>query len=291
MLNDPNWYPLTVGLSQWNAQAATAGGQAVYNLVITGSLLTIIPIMAAFLLPAALLAVGPGRRQRQAVTGSRPIQPHPFRLRSTVLFDLESAPGNRNSKKGAMMPRAPRSRIAAAAGAAAGLALRRRARGVLQLQLQSSGSGRRERTPAARPPRPAPVAIAAALQQPTTLTWWAWAPQDKAHRRRVREEVPEGQGQPGQRRHRHHRVHQAAERDQGRLGRPGRRAGRVLRAAAVRARRVAGRPDATASAASRASSAPPCGTRSTSTASWSGCRRTPGRWRCSTTRRSSTSTA
>ena len=49
MLSDPNWYPLTVGLHQWNAQAATAGGQAVYNLVITGSLLTVIPIMAAFL--------------------------------------------------------------------------------------------------------------------------------------------------------------------------------------------------------------------------------------------------
>ena len=49
MLSDPNWYPLTVGLNNWNMQAATAGGQVVYNLVITGSLLTVIPIMAAFL--------------------------------------------------------------------------------------------------------------------------------------------------------------------------------------------------------------------------------------------------
>jgi multiple sugar transport system permease protein len=49
MLSTPNWYPLTVGLNDWNQQAATAGGQAVYNLVITGSLLTVIPIMAAFL--------------------------------------------------------------------------------------------------------------------------------------------------------------------------------------------------------------------------------------------------
>jgi multiple sugar transport system permease protein len=49
MLSNPRWYPLTVGLNSWNAQAATAGGQAIYNLVITGSLLTIIPIMAAFL--------------------------------------------------------------------------------------------------------------------------------------------------------------------------------------------------------------------------------------------------
>ena len=49
MLSTPNWYPLTVGLNTWNMQAATAGGQTVYNLVITGSLLTVIPIMAAFL--------------------------------------------------------------------------------------------------------------------------------------------------------------------------------------------------------------------------------------------------
>jgi multiple sugar transport system permease protein len=49
MLNNPSWYPLTVGLNDWNQQSFSAGGQAVYNLVITGSLLTVIPIMAAFL--------------------------------------------------------------------------------------------------------------------------------------------------------------------------------------------------------------------------------------------------
>ncbi|MEV4348446.1 carbohydrate ABC transporter permease [Actinoplanes sp. NPDC049596] len=50
MLKDPDWYPLTVGLNAWNAQSTTAGGEAVYNLVITGSLLTIVPLLAAFLL-------------------------------------------------------------------------------------------------------------------------------------------------------------------------------------------------------------------------------------------------
>jgi multiple sugar transport system permease protein len=50
MLKDPDWYPLTVGLNAWNAQAATAGAQSVFNLVITGSLLTILPLLAAFLL-------------------------------------------------------------------------------------------------------------------------------------------------------------------------------------------------------------------------------------------------
>jgi multiple sugar transport system permease protein len=50
MLKDPQWYPLTLGLNAWNKQAATAGGHAVFNLVITGSLLTILPLLAAFLM-------------------------------------------------------------------------------------------------------------------------------------------------------------------------------------------------------------------------------------------------
>jgi multiple sugar transport system permease protein len=49
MLSDPKWYPLTVGLNEWNAQSRTVGGQAIYNLVVTGSLLTVIPIIIAFL--------------------------------------------------------------------------------------------------------------------------------------------------------------------------------------------------------------------------------------------------
>lgn len=50
MIKDPDWYPLTLGLNAWNAQAATVGGQPVFNLVITGSLITIVPLIAAFLL-------------------------------------------------------------------------------------------------------------------------------------------------------------------------------------------------------------------------------------------------
>jgi multiple sugar transport system permease protein len=50
MLKDPDWYPLTLGLNSWNAQAETAGGQPVFHLVVTGSLLTIVPLIAAFLL-------------------------------------------------------------------------------------------------------------------------------------------------------------------------------------------------------------------------------------------------
>lgn len=49
MLRNPDWYPLTLGLNQWNSQAATAGGEAIFNLVLTGSLLTIVPLIIAFL--------------------------------------------------------------------------------------------------------------------------------------------------------------------------------------------------------------------------------------------------
>jgi multiple sugar transport system permease protein len=49
MLNDPKWYPLTVGLNQWNAQSQTAGSTPIFNLVLTGSLLMIVPIMIVFL--------------------------------------------------------------------------------------------------------------------------------------------------------------------------------------------------------------------------------------------------
>jgi multiple sugar transport system permease protein len=50
MLKDPDLYPLTLGLYQWSEQATTVGGDVVYDLVITGSLLTIIPLIVAFLL-------------------------------------------------------------------------------------------------------------------------------------------------------------------------------------------------------------------------------------------------
>jgi multiple sugar transport system permease protein len=50
MLRDPQWYPLTLGLNAWNAQASTLGGEAIFNLVVTGSLLTILPLVVAFLL-------------------------------------------------------------------------------------------------------------------------------------------------------------------------------------------------------------------------------------------------
>ncbi|MFC7528354.1 carbohydrate ABC transporter permease [Actinoplanes sp. GCM10030250] len=49
MLKDPDLFPLTLGLYAWSEQATTVGGDVIYNLVITGSLLTIVPLIAAFL--------------------------------------------------------------------------------------------------------------------------------------------------------------------------------------------------------------------------------------------------
>jgi multiple sugar transport system permease protein len=53
VLNDPRWLPLTVGLAQWNnvATGKSAGGSTVdyYPMVVTGSLLAIVPLVVAFL--------------------------------------------------------------------------------------------------------------------------------------------------------------------------------------------------------------------------------------------------
>ncbi|KUM73982.1 sugar ABC transporter permease [Streptomyces griseorubiginosus] len=53
MLNDPNLYPITVGLSSWAAQAQNGGSGAssdMLALVVTGSLISIIPLVVAFLM-------------------------------------------------------------------------------------------------------------------------------------------------------------------------------------------------------------------------------------------------
>jgi multiple sugar transport system permease protein len=52
VLSNPRWYPLTVGLSQWNVTAtgASSGGStSFYPLLITGSMLAIIPLVVCFL--------------------------------------------------------------------------------------------------------------------------------------------------------------------------------------------------------------------------------------------------
>jgi len=50
MLQDPKWFPLTIGINQWNSLGNTAGnGALLQNLVVTASLLTVVPLVIAFL--------------------------------------------------------------------------------------------------------------------------------------------------------------------------------------------------------------------------------------------------
>jgi multiple sugar transport system permease protein len=52
MLNDPGLYPITVGLSAWSSQAVGGSGSnaELLALVVTGSLISIVPLVAAFLM-------------------------------------------------------------------------------------------------------------------------------------------------------------------------------------------------------------------------------------------------
>jgi multiple sugar transport system permease protein len=49
LFSSEKWYPLTVGLAQWQNQATASGGAtASFNLVITGSLISVVPLIIAF---------------------------------------------------------------------------------------------------------------------------------------------------------------------------------------------------------------------------------------------------
>ena len=53
MLNDPDLYPITVGLSSWAAQAQNGGAGAssdMLALVVTGSMISVVPLVVAFVL-------------------------------------------------------------------------------------------------------------------------------------------------------------------------------------------------------------------------------------------------
>jgi multiple sugar transport system permease protein len=52
MLNNPRLYPVTVGLAAWSSQSSGGGGSTgdLLSSVVTGSLLSVIPLIAAFLL-------------------------------------------------------------------------------------------------------------------------------------------------------------------------------------------------------------------------------------------------
>jgi multiple sugar transport system permease protein len=51
VLSTPEYYPLTVGLSTWYQLAgAGGGGQALFSIVLTGALVSIVPVIAVFLM-------------------------------------------------------------------------------------------------------------------------------------------------------------------------------------------------------------------------------------------------
>ncbi len=51
MVSDPNLYPVTVGLQVWNTSYTSGGAQQfVYSLIVTGSLISVLPLIIGFLL-------------------------------------------------------------------------------------------------------------------------------------------------------------------------------------------------------------------------------------------------
>jgi multiple sugar transport system permease protein len=50
VLSTPKWFPITVGLAAWYQQAsAGSGGQALFSIVITGALVSVVPVAIVFL--------------------------------------------------------------------------------------------------------------------------------------------------------------------------------------------------------------------------------------------------
>jgi multiple sugar transport system permease protein len=51
LLNSSDNFPVTVGLSQWYALATSgSGGAVLFSIVMAGSLVSIVPVIAAFLI-------------------------------------------------------------------------------------------------------------------------------------------------------------------------------------------------------------------------------------------------
>ena len=85
MLNRSSLYPLTVGLAQLQSQSAAGGGaQAVFSTVITGSLLSIIPLIVAFLFLQRYWQTGLADRRRQRLRDS--VHPQPCKARAAMPY-------------------------------------------------------------------------------------------------------------------------------------------------------------------------------------------------------------
>src|ERR1700674_2235958 len=49
VLSQDSLYPLTLGLNVWNSVSSAAGGRPVYNLIALGSLISVLPLLTAFI--------------------------------------------------------------------------------------------------------------------------------------------------------------------------------------------------------------------------------------------------
>ena len=49
VLSQQNLYPLTLGLNVWNSVTSGAGGKPIYNLIATGSFVSVLPLLVAFI--------------------------------------------------------------------------------------------------------------------------------------------------------------------------------------------------------------------------------------------------
>ena len=48
VLSEQKLYPLTLGLNVWNSVSSSAGGKPVFNLIAIGSLVSVLPLLMAF---------------------------------------------------------------------------------------------------------------------------------------------------------------------------------------------------------------------------------------------------
>jgi multiple sugar transport system permease protein len=49
VLSQDSLFPLTLGLNVWNSVSANSGGKPVYNLIVTGSMISVLPLLIAFI--------------------------------------------------------------------------------------------------------------------------------------------------------------------------------------------------------------------------------------------------
>jgi ABC-type glycerol-3-phosphate transport system permease component len=78
VLNQDSLYPLTLGLNVWNS-VSSAGGRPVYNLIAMGSLISVLPLLIAFVvLGKYWRRLNGGRNQRLSIRHicPRPVFPH-----------------------------------------------------------------------------------------------------------------------------------------------------------------------------------------------------------------------